>query len=533
MKRPFERILIANRGEIAVRVMRACKELGIESIAICSEVDRHALHAQYADKIKCIGGNDLTDSYLNMEKIITAALEMKCEAIHPGYGFLAENDAFAALCEKNGIKFIGPSSKAIGKFGNKNEARKMLKNGGVPIVPGTKDKLRDFDEAKRVAEYIGYPVMIKASAGGGGRGIKIANNEKELADAFHAAQVEAKSAFGDDELFMEKYLRGIRHIEFQILADEYENIIHLMERDCSVQRRHQKLLEEAPSPAMTEELRKQAGETAIRAAEVAGYTNAGTVEFLFAGEDFYFLEMNTRIQVEHPITEAITGIDLVKEQIHIAAGEPLRYSQADIKIHGHAIECRINAEDPYANFIPCPGQVTYYYAPGGNGVRVDSAMRSGYTIPPFYDSLIAKLIVWGENRQEATIRMKRALDEYVIDGVTTTIPFHQELLNHDRFLSGEISTDFVENEFIFGGRPYKDQYKEVAIISAVLSKYLTENQVARYPLNEKYLPSSWKLMGRVTEVPNKNALQKRRLVGESQSIWSRMRNYRTYARFRS
>ena len=530
MKKPFERILIANRGEIAVRVIRACKELEIESVTICSEVDKHALHTQLADKAICIGSNDLTDSYLNMDKIINTALEMKAEAIHPGYGFLAENDEFAALCEKNGVKFIGPTSSAIRKFGNKNEARKMLKAGGVPIVPGTKDKLRDFDEAKRVADYIGYPVMIKASAGGGGRGIKIASSETELTDAFHAAQLESKSAFGNDELFMEKYLKGIRHIEFQILADEQGNIIHLGERDCSVQRRHQKLLEEAPSPAMTEELRKQAGETATRAAEVAGYTNAGTVEFLFAGEDFYFLEMNTRIQVEHPITEAITGIDLVKEQIHIAAGEPLRYSQADIKIHGHAIECRINSEDPYANFIPCPGQVTYYYAPGGNGVRVDSAMRSGYTIPPFYDSLIAKLIVWGENRQEAIIRMKRALDEYVIDGVTTTIPFHRELLDHERFVNGEISTDFVENEFVFSGRPYDDEFKEVAIISAVLSTYLNQNKVSGYPLNENYLPSSWKLMGRVTEFPDKNALQKSRLVGKSQSIWSLMRNYRTYAR---
>ncbi len=533
MPKLFERILIANRGEIAVRVMRACKELGIESVAICSEADRHALHAQYANNVKCIGGNDLTDSYLNMEKIITTALEMKCEAIHPGYGFLAENDDFAALCEKNGIKFIGPSSKAIGKFGNKNEARKMLKSGGVPIVPGTKDKLRDFDEAKRVAEYIGYPVMIKASAGGGGRGIKIANNEKELTDAFHAAQVEAKSAFGDDELFMEKYLRGIRHIEFQILADEYGNIIHLGERDCSVQRRHQKLLEEAPSPIMTEELRKHAGETAIRAAEVAGYTNAGTVEFLFAGEDFWFLEMNTRIQVEHPITELVTGIDLVKSQIRIAAGEPLKFQQKDIRIRGHAIECRINAEDPYANFIPCPGKIVYYHPPGGHGVRVDSAMRSGYIIPPFYDSLIAKLIVWGENRQEAIICMKRALDEYVIDGVTTTIPFHRELLEHERFINGEISTDFVENEFIFSSRPYEEEYKEVAIISAVLSTYLNQNQVYGPPLKENYLPSSWKLMGRVTEFPDRNSLQKRRLVGKAQSIWRLMRNYRTYARFRA
>ncbi len=511
--------------------MRACKELGIESVAICSEVDRHALHAQYADKVKCIGGNALTDSYLNMEKIIAVAQEMKCEAIHPGYGFLAENDEFAALCEKNRIKFIGPNSKSIAKFGNKNEARKMLKAGGVPIVPGTKDKLRDFNEAKRVADYIGYPVMIKASAGGGGRGIKIASSEKELADAFHAAQIESKSAFGNDELFMEKYLQGIRHIEFQILADDQGNIIHLGERDCSTQRRHQKLLEEAPSPVMTEELRKQAGETAIRAAEVAGYTNAGTVELLFdKNKDYYFLEMNTRIQVEHPITEAVTGIDIVKQQIHIAAGEPLKLKQKDIRIRGHAIECRINSEDPYANFIPCPGQITYYYAPGGNGVRVDSAVRSGYTIPPFYDSLIAKLIVWGENRQEAIIRMKRALDEYIIDGVTTTIPFHRKLLDHERFINGEITTDFVENEFVFSGQPYEDEFKEVAIISAVLSTYLSQNKVTEYSLNENYLPSSWKLMGRVTEFPDKNALQKKRLVGESQSIWSRMRNYRTYSR---
>ncbi len=532
LKKLFDRILIANRGEIAVRLIRACKELEIESVAICSEVDRHAPHSCAADKVKCIGNETLTDSYLNTDKIITTALEMKCDAIHPGYGFLSENTDLVEMCEKNGIKFIGPTSEALRNFGNKNVARKLLKSEGVPIIPGTEDKLRDLEEAKRVAGYIGYPVMIKASLGGGGRGTKVAYNEEELANAFKLAQLEAKSAFGSDECYMEKYLKGIRHIEFQILADEEGNIIHLGERDCSIQRRHQKLLEEAPSPIMNEELRVQVGEIAIRAAKVGGYTNAGTVEFLFdENKNFYFLEINTRIQVEHPVTEAVTGIDLVKEQIRIAAGESLRYSQDDVKIRGHAIECRINAEDPCASFIPCPGKIVYYHAPGGPGIRIDSAMRSGYSIPPFYDSLIAKLIAWGENRQEAIIRMKRALDEYEIEGVKTTIPFHRELLENERFINGEISTEFVENEFIFSGQEY-DEYKEVAIISAVLSTYLNQNQVYRLPFKENYFPSSWKLMGRLTEFPDRKELQKRRLVGKSMSIWSIMRNYRTYARLR-
>lgn len=441
----FKKILIANRGEIAVRIIRTCKELGIKTVAIYSDIDRDALHVRLADEAYCIGPKAAKESYLNFTNIITIANLTGTDAIHPGYGFLSENPQFAEVCKNCQFEFIGPSAEAIQKMGDKATAKETMINAGVPTVPGSNGVIDDIDEAVNIAKEIGYPVIIKATAGGGGKGMRLAHNEDELINSINMASQEAELTFGNSKVYIEKYLEAPKHIEIQIIADKYGNVIHLGERDCSIQRRHQKLLEEAPSPVITEDIRKRMGDAAINAAKAVNYYGVGTVEFLLEDDQFYFMEMNTRIQVEHPITEQITGVDIVKEQIKVAAGEKLSYCQNDIKINGWSIECRINAENPAKNFMPSPGKITFYLPSGGFGVRVDSAVYSGYIISPYYDSMIAKLIVWGNNREEAIIRMRRALGEFIIDGVNTTIPFHQKLLHHEAFIKGDFNTKFLED----------------------------------------------------------------------------------------
>jgi len=444
----FNKILVANRGEIAVRVIRACREMGIQTVAVYSEIDRHALHVDLADEAVCIGPARARDSYLNAENIISATVLTGAEAIHPGFGFLAENSKFAEMCKECNIVFIGPDSEVIEMMGNKSKARQLMKEAGVPIVPGVNGILKDLEHATSAAGDIGYPIILKASAGGGGKGIRIVYDEEELKKAFETAKTEAKAAFNDDSMYMEKYLIAPRHIEFQILADNYGSIIHLGERDCSVQRRNQKVIEEAPSNILSDELRKKMGDAAVQAAVAVGYRNAGTVEFLVdKNNNYYFMEMNTRIQVEHPVTELVTGVDLVQEQIRIAAGEKLTISQEEVTIKGHAIECRINAENPSKGFRPSPGKVDIQLWPGGSGVRLDSALYNGYEIPPNYDSMIAKLICYGRNRDEALHKMRRALDEFIIEGIDTNIEFIFDILSHDKFISGEFDTSFIKNEF--------------------------------------------------------------------------------------
>jgi len=441
----FKKILIANRGEIALRIIRACRELDIATVAVYSEADREALHVQLADESICIGPNQSIKSYLNIPNIIMAAKASGAEAIHPGYGFLAENPKFAEACADNDIVFIGPSPKAIELMGEKAKARETVQKAGVPVVPGSEGIVANSKEAALIADKLGYPVMIKAAAGGGGRGMRVAYSRNELIKNFQTAQREAESAFGNPQLYIEKYIEEPRHVEVQIIGDTYGNIVHLGERDCSLQRRNQKLLEEAPSPAVDEELRARMGEAAIKAAEAVNYHSAGTVEFLLdKNGSFYFMEMNTRIQVEHPVTEMVTGIDLVKEQIKVASGERLSFTQEEVNIRGWSIECRINAEDPENDFKPSPGKIEKYHAPGGNGVRVDSAVFAGYEIPPYYDSLIGKLIVWAPTREEAIQRMKRALNEYIIQGIKTTIPFHLKVLDNVYFKRGEVYTNFIQ-----------------------------------------------------------------------------------------
>lgn len=440
----FEKVLIANRGEIALRVIRACREMGIRTVAVYSQADSESLHVKLADEAFCIGPAPAQRSYLHIPAIISTAVVTGADAVHPGYGFLAENANFANICADHRIKFIGPSVEAINKMGDKSSARDTMRKAGVPVVPGTEGLVDDEREAFSIAEEIGFPVIIKATAGGGGKGMRVARDASELSRALGAAQSEAQNAFGDGGVYIEKYLKPIRHIEIQVMADAHGNVVHLGERDCSVQRRHQKLIEEAPSPVITPELRQRMGEAAIKAAKNINYEGAGTVEFIFADNKFYFMEMNTRIQVEHPVTELITGFDLIKEQIRVAAGEKLSIKQEDIKFRGHSIECRINAEDPDRNFMPSPGRIDAYIAPGGPGVRVDSHCYPGYAIPPNYDSLLSKLIVWGNTRTEAIQRMQRALDEYAITGIHTTIPFHQKVLSHPQFQKGDVSTDFIE-----------------------------------------------------------------------------------------
>ena len=440
----FRKILIANRGEIAVRIIRACREMGIQSVAVYSEADRDSLHTLLADEAICIGPAPSTKSYLNMEQILAATVAMGAEAIHPGFGFLSENAKFAELCAKCNIAFIGPSAEIIHRMGNKSEARKTMMEAGVPVVPGSKTPVYTVEEARKMAEEIGYPVMIKASSGGGGKGMRISRGPEDFDANFQNAQMESIKGFSDDTMYLERYVERPRHIEFQILADKYGNVIHLGERDCSIQRNHQKLIEESPSVALSDELRKKMGDAAVKAAKAAGYENAGTIEFLLEKSgNFYFMEMNTRIQVEHPVTEWVTGIDLIKEQIRIADGQQLSFTQEDVKLTGHAIECRINAENPEKNFRPCPGTITDMYLPGGKGVRIDSAIYSGYTVPPYYDNMLAKLIVHGDSREEAIHKMKSALGEVIIKGIETNIDYQYSILNHPDFISGNIDVEFV------------------------------------------------------------------------------------------
>lgn len=440
----FHKILIANRGEIALRIIRACKELGIKTVAVHSDVDREGLHVKMADESICIGPAPSISSYLNMKAIISAAEVTDADAIHPGYGFLSENAEFAEICANCGITFIGPSPESMRLMGDKISARQTVIKAGVPILPGTTEGVKSADEAKKIAAKIGYPVIIKATAGGGGRGMKIVHSPGSLANAFAAARSEAQAGFGNPEVYIEKYCERPRHVEIQIMGDKHGNVIHLGERDCSIQRRHQKLLEEAPCPVLTPETRKKMGECAVSAAKAVNYCSAGTMEFLLdQSGDFYFMEMNTRVQVEHPVTEMITGIDIVKEQIRVAAGLKLRYKQSDVKFHGHSIECRINAEDP-VKFTPSPGKIDGYHTPGGLGVRVDSAVYDQYKVLPHYDSMIAKLIVHADTREEAIRRMARALDEYIIEGIKTTIPLHKRIMNNKEFIEGAVDTGFME-----------------------------------------------------------------------------------------
>ncbi len=444
----FNKILIANRGEIAVRIIRACREMGIKTVAVYSEADRDSLHTLLADEAICIGPAPSSESYLDMERIISATVAMKADAIHPGFGFLSENARFADLCEKCNIRFIGPSAEIIHRMGNKSEARKTMMEAGVPVVPGSKEPVYTPEEGLKMAEDIGFPVMIKASSGGGGKGMRISRSVDDFEANFNQAQMESVKGFSDDTMYIEKYIEQPRHIEFQILADSHGHVVHLGERDCSIQRRHQKVIEEAPSSAISPELRKAMGETAVKAAKAVGYVNAGTIEFLLdKHKQFYFMEMNTRIQVEHPVTEAVTGIDLIKEQIKIAAGEPLGFAQEDVVIRGHAIECRINAENPEKHFMPSPGTITELHLPGGKGIRIDTHIYNGYKVPPNYDSMLLKLISYDSDRDGAMAKMRSALGEIVIEGIDTNVDFQYEILNSEAYQKGSIDTDFIPKEF--------------------------------------------------------------------------------------
>ncbi|PNV60365.1 acetyl-CoA carboxylase biotin carboxylase subunit [Clostridium sp. chh4-2] len=444
----FDKILIANRGEIAVRIIRACREMGIKTVAVYSEADKDCLHTLLADEAICIGPASSTQSYLNMERILTATVAMKADAIHPGFGFLSENARFAELCEKCNITFIGPSADIINRMGNKSEARKTMMEAGVPVVPGSKEAVYTVEEGLKMAKEIGFPVMIKASSGGGGKGMRISYNEEDFEANFQNAQMESVKGFSDDTMYIEKYIEKPRHIEFQIMADKHGNVVHLGERDCSIQRRHQKVLEESPSMAISPELRARMGETAVKAAKAVGYENAGTIEFLLdKDKNFYFMEMNTRIQVEHPVTEMVSGMDLIKEQIRVAAGEPLSVSQDQVRLSGHAIECRINAENPSKNFMPCPGLITNVHVPGGNGVRIDSHIYSDYKVPANYDSMLLKLIVHGKDRADAIAKMRSALGELIIEGIETNVDFQFEILSHPAYQSGDTDTHFIPTYF--------------------------------------------------------------------------------------
>jgi pyruvate carboxylase subunit A len=442
----FKKILIANRGEIAIRIMRACRELGVASVAVYSDADKEALFTKYADEAYHIGKAPAPMSYLNIDNVMDAAKKSGADAIHPGYGFLAENSKFATTCEEEGIKFIGPSSRVLNLMGDKVTARREMIKAGVPVVPGTEDCITQFDTAHHIAADIGYPIIIKPSGGGGGIGMTIVENESDLISALESTQAIATTTFGICDIYIEKYMTNPRHIEFQFLGDSHGNAIHLGERECSIQRRHQKLIEESPSPAVSPKLRKEMGEKVAHAARLIGYEGAGTMEFLYSDGNLYFMEVNARVQVEHPVTEMVTGVDIVKEGIRVASGLPLSLKQKDIKLTGSAIECRINAEDPLSDFVPTPGKIKSYNPPGGTGVRVDSGVYSSYTIPPFYDPMIAKLIVWGRNRTETIERMKRSLYEYVITGPKNNIPFHKAVMENPRFVKGQLGTHFIEHE---------------------------------------------------------------------------------------
>lgn len=452
----MNKILIANRGEIAVRIIRACKEMNIKTVAVYSEVDKDALHTKLADEAICIGPASPKQSYLNIKNIIEAASITKADSIHPGFGFLSENSQFAKICEESNIKFIGPTSKVIDLLGNKSNSKEMMKKEGVPVIPGSDGSIKDLKQAILICEKIGYPVLLKASAGGGGKGIRQVNSFEELETNYNIVKQEAKNAFNDSEIYIEKFIQNPRHVEIQILADEHGNVVHLGERDCTIQRNHQKVIEETPSTIIDDKLRSKMGNAAIKAAKAAGYTSCGTVEFLVdKDKNFYFMEMNTRIQVEHPITEMRTGIDLVKEQIRIAAGEELKFKQKEIEFKGHSMECRINAENPIKNFMPSPGKINEMNLPGGNGIRVDTAIYSGYTIPANYDSMIAKIIVFGTNRNEAISKMKRALEELVIDGVETNRDFLFDIIRNPDFIRGNFDTSFIEKNILKGEKKNK------------------------------------------------------------------------------
>lgn len=444
----LKKILIANRGEIAVRIIRACRELGIRTVAVYSEIDKNSLHKELADEAVCIGPAPSNKSYLNVKAIIEAACLTGCDGIHPGYGFLSENSSFAKMCDEIGIKFIGPTHKMIELMGNKSKAKETMKNAGVPVVPGSDGLVDNVLEAIKVALRIGYPVILKASSGGGGKGIRIAYNEKELVKFYDLVRQEAKISFNDDSIYIEKFIENPRHIEVQVMADEHGNVIHLGERDCTVQRNNQKMLEETPSGVITDKLRQKMGKITVNALKEIGYSNVGTIEYLLdKNKDFYFMEMNTRVQVEHPITEIITGVDIIKEQLRIASGEKLQYKQDDIKFTGHSLEARINAENPYKNFMPCPGEIKELHIPGGNGVRIDMAIYPGYKIPPTYDSMIAKVIVHGKDRNESIAKMKSALGEFVIDGISTNIDFLYKILEDEDFISNNYDTSFIAKKF--------------------------------------------------------------------------------------
>ena len=444
----FNKILIANRGEIAVRIIRACREMGIRTVAVYSEADKDCLHTLLADEAICIGPAPSSQSYLNMERILSATVAMKADAIHPGFGFLSENARFAKLCQQCNITFIGPSAEIINRMGNKSEARNTMMQAGVPVIPGSKEPVYTAEDGLAMAKEIGFPVMIKASSGGGGKGMRISRSEEDFTEHFNAAQLESVKGFSDDTMYIEKYIEKPRHVEFQIMGDKFGHVVHLGERDCSIQRRHQKVMEESPCEVISPELRKKMGEVAVKAAKAVNYENAGTIEFLlYKDKNFYFMEMNTRIQVEHPVTELVSGIDLIKEQIRVAAGEPLSVSQEDIQIKGHAIECRINAENPKKHFMPCPGRITNVHIPGGNGVRVDTHIYNGYKVPANYDSMLMKLIVYDKDRASAIAKMRSALGEVIIEGIETNIDFQYEILENEAFQKGDTDTGFIEKYF--------------------------------------------------------------------------------------
>jgi len=491
----FKKILIANRGEIAVRVERACREMGVKTVAVYSEVDRHALHVRYADEAYLIGPPPASESYLVIDKIIDVAKKSGAEAIHPGYGFLAENPLFAERCEKENIKMIGPFAHSMRMMGSKTLARKTVQAAGVPVVPGTVEPIATEQEVLSVSKKIGFPVMLKATAGGGGKGLRLVKEEADLRSALRMAKSEAKSAFSDDSVYIEKYIENPRHVEIQILGDQRGNYVHLCERECSIQRRHQKVVEESPSVIITPEIRAAMGKVAIDAARAARYEGAGTVEFLVDKDiNFYFLEMNTRLQVEHPITEMVTGVDIVKEQIRIAAGHRLSIRQEEVRQTGHAIECRVYAEDPDNNFMPCPGRITSLRTPGGPGVRDDSGVFEGFEIPIYYDPIISKLVAWGKDREEAVARMKRALNEYVVTGVKTTIPFHIRVMNNRHFLEGNVDTNFIDKVFFQEERQRELPHNEVAVIAAAIQLYLDERKqaIAQRPVGTGGPVSMWK-----------------------------------------
>jgi len=492
----FKKVLIANRGEIAVRLIRACQELGIPSVAIYSEADRNALHVKCADEAYCVGPPPSAESYLVMDRIIEVAKAVGVDAIHPGYGFLAENPAFAQMCEKNSITFVGPSPAAIEMMGHKTIARKTMIEADVPVVPGT-ELIEDDEELAGRAMEIGLPVMIKAAAGGGGKGMRIVSKKEDMEGAIRAARSEARSSFGDDAVYIEKYVEDPRHIEFQILADRHGNVIHLFERECSIQRRHQKVIEEAPSTALDEDLRQRMGKAAVEAARAAGYWSAGTVEFLVDKHgNFYFLEMNTRLQVEHPVTEMITGIDIAKEMFRVASGEKLSMSQDEVRMNGWALECRVYAEDPYNNFLPSPGRILALRVPSGPGVRDDSGVYAGYEVPLFYDPMISKLCTWGRDRGEAVDRMKRALREYIVKGIKTTIPFHQKVMENQDFLAGNITTGFIGDTFVLEADTEDAQLRDVAIVAAALQAARRKREAVAPAVSGHGTADLWKRGGR-------------------------------------